>query len=878
MSDLTLTATLIGDAGPLNAALQSGGQSVAKFTSTVEASGKAADRAGRETAAAAEVQGRAARQLSVDEQAAAALSRTVREAEKRAMQDLRAETNLLRNAQRQLPMQVTDIVTSISSGMPVWMVAIQQGGQLRDAWGGVAPAGRALLGLLTPLRLAIGGVAVVAGLLAKGMYDGYTETVQMEKQLALLGPTAGRASGGVRQLAEDVASQTRSPIGGVRELVSELLNVSAVAGPALAEGTRAAVALQRLTGQTAKEVASQFASLGGDVVAWAAKANASYSFLTLAQYEQVRALQVQGRSAEATRLVLTELAATLESRSVPAVGYLERALNAASSAWSSFYDWLKAIGREETAEERIKALREQLDGIDKGSSPFQGGFLEFLRFSVAGPSAGQEILQGVRERIAGEERALREQANRDALRRSESKAAAIKVQDDIEKLSAGHQSALYAIAKAGSDRLLAQQQLGLSLGQQAYEAAFQRNEITARAYQDAMLAIDKARVDAQIQGINRQMQAERGRAISKPEELLQQQAALLALEAQRTALLERRAKLLADEARGLRDIVPKAESLGGRDALLAFKSQDERNVDNGLQERRDAARAAQQDLAAQNRAASIALIRDERQRGDAQIAMDELVLRQRLDLASLGAEERKRVEEDLAIWRVNRERQLTEQLKPEWQRMLEAWADAGKATERVVVRGVESMADALTRFAMTGKADFKGLANSIIADLIRIQIRQQMVQAMGGSSSGSGWLGSLITTGIGWLTGGSSAPSGFGNLDVGGDKTGRAAGGPVQPYTDYWVGEKGPELLRMGSQGGTVVPNHALSGTQGPLNVTLINQTGTEAEASARRRPDGGIEILLRAAKAAIADDIASGRGEVTSAMRSRFGLRDALV
>jgi len=34
----------------------------------------------------------------------------------------------------------------------------------------------------------------------------------------------------------------------------------------------------------------------------------------------------------------------------------------------------------------------------------------------------------------------------------------------------------------------------------------------------------------------------------------------------------------------------------------------------------------------------------------------------------------------------------------------------------------------------------------------------------------------------------------------------RASGGPVSPYGTYLVGEKGPEILRMGSQGGAVIP------------------------------------------------------------------------
>jgi phage-related minor tail protein len=40
----------------------------------------------------------------------------------------------------------------------------------------------------------------------------------------------------------------------------------------------------------------------------------------------------------------------------------------------------------------------------------------------------------------------------------------------------------------------------------------------------------------------------------------------------------------------------------------------------------------------------------------------------------------------------------------------------------------------------------------------------------------------------------------------------RAGGGPVDAGKTYLVGEKGPELLRMGSGGGTVIPNGASSG------------------------------------------------------------------
>jgi lambda family phage tail tape measure protein len=48
----------------------------------------------------------------------------------------------------------------------------------------------------------------------------------------------------------------------------------------------------------------------------------------------------------------------------------------------------------------------------------------------------------------------------------------------------------------------------------------------------------------------------------------------------------------------------------------------------------------------------------------------------------------------------------------------------GKQIESITSRAFNGMTDALTQFVMTGKLDFKSLANSIISDLIRIQIQR----------------------------------------------------------------------------------------------------------------------------------------------------------
>lgn len=60
----------------------------------------------------------------------------------------------------------------------------------------------------------------------------------------------------------------------------------------------------------------------------------------------------------------------------------------------------------------------------------------------------------------------------------------------------------------------------------------------------------------------------------------------------------------------------------------------------------------------------------------------------------------------------------------------------------------------------------------------------------------------------------------------------RAAGGPVSAGGAYLVGERGPELLQMGSMGGHIVPNHALGGGSVVVNITA--PTGADRAAIGR--------------------------------------------
>ena len=101
---------------------------------------------------------------------------------------------------------------------------------------------------------------------------------------------------------------------------------------------------------------------------------------------------------------------------------------------------------------------------------------------------------------------------------------------------------------------------------------------------------------------------------------------------------------------------------------------------------------------------------------------------------------------------------------------------------------------------------FKKMVTQILADILRLRIIQPILQGLFGLSFGAG--GSVI--GFDW------SKSIFGG--------GKAAGGPVMPGGTYLVGEKGPELLKMGATGGNIVPNNQLGGaTQVTYNINAVD-------------------------------------------------------
>lgn len=114
------------------------------------------------------------------------------------------------------------------SGMPVYMVAIQQGGQLRDSFGGVGNALKAMLSMVTPARVAIGGLAGAVLIAAKAGSDYFTAYDEINKAIIRTGNIAGTSALQIMASSQSIAASTGATVGTVQGLMTELVGMGSL--------------------------------------------------------------------------------------------------------------------------------------------------------------------------------------------------------------------------------------------------------------------------------------------------------------------------------------------------------------------------------------------------------------------------------------------------------------------------------------------------------------------------------------------------------------------------------------------------------------------------------------------------------------------------
>ncbi|MGK8895331.1 phage tail length tape measure family protein [Citrobacter koseri] len=270
-------------------------------------------------------------------------------------------------AMRLVPMQMTDIVTSLAAGQPPLMVLLQQGGQLKDMFGGIGPAIKGVssyvMGLINPFTLA----AAAVGVLGVAYYKGTQEQDAFNKSLILTGNQVGKTSGQLADIAARAGVAANSTTGKAASALNLLVESGKVAGDSLERVTTAVVKTSEATGIATDKLVDDFNKIAADPLDAITKLNDQYHFLTLATYNQIKALQDEGNMQEAARVATDAYATTMQQRASDIqqnLGFLEKAWNGLAGAAKGAWDAMLNVGRESGGEGRIAEIRKELDWID----------------------------------------------------------------------------------------------------------------------------------------------------------------------------------------------------------------------------------------------------------------------------------------------------------------------------------------------------------------------------------------------------------------------------------------------------------------------------------------------------------------------------------
>lgn len=232
-----------------------------------------------------------AAQLGVSDRAAPMIARLKEQEE--AWKSGAISAGQYRNAMRYLPMQMTDIVTSLASGMPVYMVAIQQGGQLRDSFGGVGNALKAMLSMVTPARVAIGGLAGAVLIAAKAGSDYFTAYDEINKAIIRTGNITGTSALQIMASSQSIAASTGATVGTVQSLMTELVGMGSLTQQQL-EKAAGSTALAVQTGiVSAQDITKAYKDIEKDPVKALQSLNEQYNFLTVSQLKHIDELVKQ---------------------------------------------------------------------------------------------------------------------------------------------------------------------------------------------------------------------------------------------------------------------------------------------------------------------------------------------------------------------------------------------------------------------------------------------------------------------------------------------------------------------------------------------------------------------------------------------------------
>jgi phage-related minor tail protein len=367
--------------------------------------------------------------------------------------------------QAALGYQTTDIITSLAGGQNPFMVMLQQGGQLRDQFGGFKPLFAGITAAITPMMAGLTAAATAVGVFSAAIYQGRSESEKFHNTMILTGKFAGITEGQFNSLSMAIKRDFGGTIGSARETLDMLVASGKFTSESLYSVGAAITKVASLSGESADDVAKNLIPALDGSASSAANLNKQYHFLTFAQYKQIETLNEQGKAQEAVKLtadLLTESLSKQEKR----VGYLGQMWAFLKDKVSGFWDWMKSIGRDETPMEKMLKSAEKYAELAKNpkwanTEVAKKALAEYEQYAkMVGEEAKKVEDEAVikakeAERIKLEERIGGNRKYREIQKQIDDAAAEVNYQREaygLQKVAQLEKQAAYDIAKAKNEQ------------------------------------------------------------------------------------------------------------------------------------------------------------------------------------------------------------------------------------------------------------------------------------------------------------------------------------------------------------------------------------------------------------------------------------------
>ncbi|MBZ8542152.1 phage tail tape measure protein, partial [Escherichia coli] len=270
-------------------------------------------------------------------------------------------------AMRTLPAQFTDIATQLAGGQNPWLILLQQGGQVKDSFGGMIPMFRGLAGAISLPMVGVTSLAVATGALAYAWYQGDSTLSAFNKTLVLSGNQSGLTAERMLTLsrAGQAAGLTFNQAG---ESLAALVSAGVRGGEQFDAINQSVARFASASGVEVDRVAEAFGKLTTDPTSGLMAMARQFRNVTAEQIAYVAQLQRSGDEAgalQAANDIATKGFDDQTRRLKENMGTLETWADKTGKAFKSMWDAILDIGRPESSADMLASAQKAFDEADK---------------------------------------------------------------------------------------------------------------------------------------------------------------------------------------------------------------------------------------------------------------------------------------------------------------------------------------------------------------------------------------------------------------------------------------------------------------------------------------------------------------------------------